>query len=142
LEVKNWTFYLFSFFLRGDTLMSRSPRVGDRVVIERDETRFPPKGTWPQFRGRKGTVVEVNRDRKHPHLTEYGLSFGPTRRRPDGSLHGDNVPTWFLLREIVVIATALAPESPAEGGESPPSIKDTLQDSAPLQDSHDRHSLA
>lgn len=47
--------------------------VGDRVRIERDETRHPSRGTWPWFRGKTGTVVEINRDRKRPHLTEYGV---------------------------------------------------------------------
>jgi ribosomal protein L21E len=42
--------------------------LGDRVRIERDEIRYPSKGTWPQFRGRTGTVVEVNAD-------EYGVVF-------------------------------------------------------------------
>lgn len=33
----------------------RSMNIGDRVRIERNETRYPSKGTWPQFRGRTGT---------------------------------------------------------------------------------------
>jgi hypothetical protein len=81
------------------------PAVGDRVRIERDETRYPSRGTWPQFRGRTGTVIEVNEDRKRPHLTEYGVVFGATRKRPDGSLHGDDVTTWFKAHETS--ATAL-----------------------------------
>ena len=57
--------------------------VADRVRIERDETGHPCKGTWPQFRGRTGTVVEINHDRKRPHLTEWAavLASGPTERR-------------------------------------------------------------
>src|SRR5437588_800 len=54
-----------------------APAVGDRVRIERDERRHPSKGTWPQFRGRRGTVVEVTVDRKHPHPTEFGVVCGP-----------------------------------------------------------------
>jgi hypothetical protein len=84
--------------------------VGDRVRVERDETRHPSKGTWPQFRGRIGTVVEVNADLKRPELTECGVIFGATRRRPDGSLHGDDVVTWFKVYEI----TALAPVGDAD----------------------------
>jgi hypothetical protein len=75
--------------------------IGDRVRIERDETLYPSKGTWPTFRGRVGTVVEINRDGKRPHLTEFGVSFGgKLRRRPDGSLHGNNVVTWFKGYEL------------------------------------------
>jgi len=97
--------------------------VGDRVRIERDETRYPSKGTWPQFRGRTGTVVEVNADLKRPHLTEYGVSFGATRRRPNGSLHGDHVVTWFKVYEMT---PAPAPVRPAGGRTAVPAI-DGLQ---------------
>jgi hypothetical protein len=58
--------------------------VGDRIRIERDETRHPSKGTWPRFRGRTGTVVEVNTDRQRPHLTEYGVALGNVSPRTDG----------------------------------------------------------
>ena len=58
--------------------------VGDRVRIVRDETRYPSKGTWPQFRGRIGTVVTINRDRVRPHLTEYGVALGFVSARADG----------------------------------------------------------
>jgi hypothetical protein len=78
--------------------------IGDRVRIERDETRYPSKGTWPQFRGKTGTVVEINTDTKHPHLTEYGIVFGSTRRRPNGSLHGNGVTTWFKAYELAALA--------------------------------------
>lgn len=78
--------------------------VGDRVRIVRDETRYPARGTWPGFRGRTGTIVEVNRDRKRPHLTEYGVAFGRLRRRPDGSLHGEDAPAWFRRHEIAALA--------------------------------------
>lgn len=96
-----------------------TPAVGDRVRIERDETRYPSRGTWPELRGRVGTVVEINEDRKRPQLTEYGVSFGPTRCRPDGSLHGDDVVTWFKLYEI----TALAPVRHAEAPRALPGVK-------------------
>jgi hypothetical protein len=56
------------------------------VVIERDEEKYPSKGTWPQFRGKRGHVVEVNEDRKRPWLTEYGVVFGdlPKPQYSDG----------------------------------------------------------
>ena len=59
-------------------------KVGDRVRIARDETRYPSRGTWPQFRRRTGTIIEVNTDRNHPHLTEYGVAFGKVTPRTDG----------------------------------------------------------
>lgn len=93
-------------------------KVGDRVRIERDETRYPSKGTWPQFRRRSGTVVEVNADGQRPHLTEYGVSFGTVRTRPDGSLHGDDIVTWFKSYEM----SALAPARPADGLATAPAI--------------------
>lgn len=79
------------------------PAVGERVRIERDETKYPSKGTWPQFRGKTGTVVEINEDRKWPHLTEYGVTFGNTYKRTDGKsgLWRDGKPvTWFKVYEL------------------------------------------
>ncbi len=95
--------------------------VGDRVRIARDETRYPSRGTWPQFHGRVGTIVEINRDRKRPHRTEFGVSFGKTRTRPDGSLHGDDATTWFKARELAALASVRhAPASTAAArGEVP-----------------------
>ena len=90
----------------------RAPRVGDRVRIERDEQCYPSKGTWPQFRGRVGTVVEVNADRKRPHLTEYGVVFGKTRNpNKDGSIAAGAGTTWFKVYELV-------PETCDAGAES------------------------
>jgi len=76
-------------------------RVGDRVSIQRDETLYPSKGTWPQLRCRTGTIVEINTDRKRPHLTEYGVVFGAVRERPDrnGKPEG-GMPTWFKIYEL------------------------------------------
>ena len=42
--------------------------IGDQVCIERDQTRYSSKGTWPQFRGKTGTVIMVNRG-------EFGVAF-------------------------------------------------------------------
>lgn len=86
----------------------RNPQVGDAVRIERDEARYPSKGTWPQFRGRVGTVVEVNTDRKHAHLTEYGVVFA--KARTDGRGGQYSIVTWFKLHEM----HALTPEVNAE----------------------------
>jgi hypothetical protein len=74
--------------------------VGDRVRIERDETRYPSKGTWPQFRGKTGTIVEIN-------LGEYGVCFGKVWPRPDRPgvyrWGGDDSPTWFQPYELRVL---------------------------------------
>ena len=79
----------------------KNPTVGDRVRIERDESRYPSKGTWPQFRGRVGTIVEIN-------LGEYGVVFGktwPHKGRPGKLRHNDTV-TWFQPYEITGIGEA------------------------------------
>jgi hypothetical protein len=81
--------------------------VGDQVRIERDETRYPPKGTWPQFRGRTGTIVEINLD-KRPHLTEYGVAFGKVWARKDRpgvyAWSGSEPVTWFKAHELSGVA--------------------------------------
>ena len=72
--------------------------------VERDETLYPSRGTWPQFRGKTGTIVEVNTDRKRPHLTEYGVVFSKVTPRTDGhgAFNHGNTPTWFKIHELVV----------------------------------------
>ena len=90
-------------------VMTRNPRIGDRVRIERDETVYPSKGTWPQFRGKTGTIVMINRDRERPHLTEYGVVFGAVRQRGNGTTTG-YAPTWFKRHEM----SALGSERPVE----------------------------
>lgn len=70
--------------------------VGTRVRIERGETRYPSKGTWPRFRGKTGTIVEIN-------LGEYGVSFGKVTPRTDGrgSLRWDSRDVaWFQPYEL------------------------------------------
>lgn len=67
-------------------------RVGSRVRVCRDEDRYPPKGTWLQYRNKVGTVVATN-------LGEYGVVFGQVRHRYDGSLQGGN-PVWFRSYEL------------------------------------------
>ena len=74
--------------------------VGDVVGIERDETRNPATGSWPRYRGPRGTVVDVNRAGGGP--TEYGVLFTtlcPTPGRPD-ALVDSGAPTWFFTHEI------------------------------------------
>lgn len=68
--------------------------VGDPVRVERDETRYPSRGTWPQFRGRSGTVVEVNRAGRG--ATEYGITF-TKKPRTDA---------WFKRHELTHIGDA------------------------------------
>jgi hypothetical protein len=52
--------------------------------------------------------VEINEDRKRPHLTEYGVAFGKVRspHRLTGSLVGDETTTWFKLHELVAVRGA------------------------------------
>lgn len=83
--------------------------VGDCVRIERDEAKYPSRGTWPSFRGRTGTVVEINTDRRRPDLTEFAVSLGKVSPRRDRrtSYHYDTVSVvWFKRYEIVRVANA------------------------------------
>lgn len=32
-------------------------KIGTRVIVERDEKKYPPRGTWKQYRGKKGKVT-------------------------------------------------------------------------------------
>lgn len=81
---------------------SKKPQRGDRVRVERDEQRWPSRGTWPRYRGREGTVVTVNRTDR-----EYGVAFGSVRERANGSLSGSDVVTWFRAHELTVLDPAL-----------------------------------
>ncbi|BBC43875.1 hypothetical protein [Mycobacterium phage GS4E] len=47
-------------------------RKGTKVVIERDETKYPTRGTWRWFRGKTGVVTAVITG---VGATEYGVSF-------------------------------------------------------------------
>jgi hypothetical protein len=68
--------------------------IGSTVLIERDEKRYPSRGSWPRYSDRLGTVVTIN------NLdAEYGVAFGNIRTRPDGSIHGNEV-SWFRLHEL------------------------------------------
>ncbi|ASR86503.1 hypothetical protein SEA_CHANGELING_51 [Mycobacterium phage Changeling] len=60
---------------------------GTKVVIERDEKQYPAKGTWRQFRGRKGVVTcEV----RGAGPVEYGVSFSG----------GDSADAYFKRHEL------------------------------------------
>jgi hypothetical protein len=76
--------------------------IGDRVKIERDETRYPSKGSWGRLRGKTGTVVEIN-------LGEYGVIFGKVTRRTDGrgSFNYQGPVTWFRSYELRPCGRAL-----------------------------------
>jgi hypothetical protein len=86
--------------------------VGDRVRIERDETRYPSKGTWPQLRGKTGTVVEINHDRSRPHLTEYGVVFRTAPRGEWRKWWSGGETVWFKLHEITPLASERREDSP------------------------------
>jgi hypothetical protein len=112
---------------RGDACMSvrrNTPGVGDRVRLERDEANYPSRGSWPQFRGRTGTVVEINRDRKHPERTEWGVAFGTVTRRTDGrgAFNNTGVVTWFKSYELVLVGREAA-ESHAERAGATPAVE-------------------
>jgi hypothetical protein len=94
------------------------PCVGDRVRIERDEKFYPSRRTWPQFRGRTGTVVEINYDERYPHLTEWGVVFGNVKPRTERphlyQWSGDEPITWFKDYEIAATTSVLASQINAE----------------------------
>ena len=83
--------------------------VGTVVRIERDETKYPSKGTWPQFRGRTGTVVEFN-------LGEIAIGKTlPASGRRGGNMAGNAV-TWFRPYELAVIESRIAGAVAAPSG--------------------------
>lgn len=110
-----------------------TPSVGDRVRIDRDEVRYPSRGTWPRFRGKTGTVVEINTDRDHPHLTEYGVVFGKVTPRSDGrgafSWSGNESQTWFKVYELTPMSRR-ASQRTVSATETTPPTADTTKDLA------------
>ena len=77
---------------RGAQGSTRRPLiVGSSVRVERDEHRHRPRGTWKHYRGRSGTVVEINHAGKG--APEYGVGFGKSRR----------VEAWFKSFELASI---------------------------------------
>jgi hypothetical protein len=60
-------------------------------------------------------VVEVNQDRKRPHLTEYGVVFGKVRKphsRTGSIVSGNEVTTWFKAHEIRGLASQPQQDAP------------------------------
>ena len=87
----------------------------DRVRIERDETKYPPRGTWPEYRGRIGTVVEINPDTKRPDRTEYAIVFKSVIQDGKRIHWGNEASTWFLGHELTPLKThETRPERVAE----------------------------
>jgi hypothetical protein len=80
-----------------------SSTIGQRVRVERDETLHPPRGTWPKYRGRTGTVVAINMRAREIGVLLGAVRAGMLMRRPDGRGYtgyaGDEV-TWFEPHEL------------------------------------------
>jgi hypothetical protein len=106
----------------------RTPRVGDRVRIQRDENLYPAKGTWSQFRRKTGTVVEIN-------LGEYGVVFAKVSPRTDGrgAFNHGGVVTWFQVQEVVVLARHEPTQIPREAHGSG---QEGTQDPSPAPNPH------
>ena len=99
--------------------------IGRMVRIERDENRYPSKGTWPEFRGRTGTIVEINVDRNRPHRSEYGVAFGKVSSAGKFAKRAHNWEAksvaWFKIYEM----SPLVAECLSEQGYRMPKGKDT-----------------
>jgi hypothetical protein len=67
-------------------------RVGDVVKVQRDEIRYPPRGTWPRFKGRVGIVVTAD------NYGEVGVSFKAGAEKWRQRMHAD---AWFGPHELV-----------------------------------------
>lgn len=71
---------------------------GQQVRVERDETRWPSRGSWPRYRGKTGTIVLATRQGIIVQLDDPAdLS------EPD---------SWFLPHE-------LTPADPQKGSHTP-----------------------
>lgn len=87
-------------------------KVGDAVRVERDETLYPSRGTWPLYRGRPGFVVMVNREGGPNGEPEYGVILTttrpPWRRDANGKLrygtgtlsYSSDLVSWFRAHEL------------------------------------------
>jgi hypothetical protein len=77
-------------------------RIGDIVKVERNEVRYPSRGTWPRYRGRIGTVVHSNQQ------GEIGVAFKATWRGENNELkwQGSDT-TWFLPHELIRLDSVL-----------------------------------
>jgi hypothetical protein len=80
-------------------------KVGDAVRVERDETLYPSRGTWPRYRNRPGFVVMVNREGGPSGEPEYGVILTttrpPWRQDAPGQLSYDSgLVNWFRPHEL------------------------------------------
>lgn len=75
-------------------------KIGTRITVTRDETRWPSRGSWPRWRGRTGTVVSGTS--LEGSACEYGVVFGAVAQHPDGKPHacGSDSPVYFLRHEL------------------------------------------
>lgn len=89
-------------------------KIGTKVRIERDETLYPSKGTWPKYRGKRGTVVENN-------IGEIGVVFGETWRDSRNRIRHDEGITWFQPYEIST--PVRVPSGNGDGRKSPPRVR-------------------
>lgn len=60
-------------------------RIGTKVVVQRDETKYPSKGSWPRFRGKRGVVTGTSHG-------EIGVSFSNDAGAPADA--------WFQRYEL------------------------------------------
>ena len=58
-------------------------KIGTEVTVARDEQKYPPRGTWPLYRGKRGVVTGTSGG-------EIGVSFTKDN-------HAD---AWFQRHEL------------------------------------------
>lgn len=58
-------------------------KIGTRVIVERDEKKYPPRGSWKFYRGKKGVVTGTSQG-------EIGVSFS----------NGHQADAWFQRHEL------------------------------------------
>jgi hypothetical protein len=58
-------------------------KIGTEVTVQRDEKKYPPRGTWLWYRGKKGVVTGTS-------LGEIGVSFS----------RGSTADSWFRRYEL------------------------------------------
>jgi hypothetical protein len=81
-------------------------QVGDAVRVQRDEIKYPPRGTWTRHRGKPGFVVMVNASTE-VDPPEYGIVLTTTRpqwRKDEGHsnelLYDSDSVLWFAGHEL------------------------------------------
>jgi hypothetical protein len=73
--------------------VSAGHKAGDVVTVERDEKRWPSRGSWPRYRGRTAMVVSLNRP-----AGEVGVTF---TRIGATDLASCKANSWFLAHELI-----------------------------------------